>query len=301
MCNVKIICEPFLEDCRVKILENEYGVKIYRTSLKPPLTNEALAERINSAKAIIINVNTPINKNLLKKCNNLKRIISFSSGINHIDIEACQKNDIEIVYCKSYCATSIAEKIMGYILMAKNRFIPAVLSVKNGEWNQNFQGSELFDKTICVFGVGEIGEKVVSLCKAFGMHVICINSKSSANDIEYGLGKADIINLNMPLNNKTKHFLNEDRLKLVKNNVLIVNTSRGGIINEKALFDFLIVNRKATAVLDVLEKEPLTDNPLSDLENVIITPHIAWNSDESCRKLKNFIFNEAIRACEDFS
>lgn len=129
------------------------------------------------------------------------------------------------------------------------------------------------------------------------MNVFEANSRTSMFELERMLSKADIISLNMPLTNKTKHFINQNILSLLKSNVTLINTSRGGLIDENALFSFLKTNKKATAFLDVLETEPVAkDFYLNKLNNVFITPHIGWNSVESIERLKDWLFDELMRA-----
>ena len=179
-----------------------------------------------------------------------------------------------------------------------NNIIPAISSVKNGHWNANlFQGRELAERNICVIGTGSIGKKVIQLSSVLGMNVSSANSKTTFHELNKMLFVADIISLNLPLTDTTMHLINKDTLSKLKSNVVLINTSRGGLINEKALYTFLKENKEATAVLDVLEAEPPPKYfYLNKLENVIITPHLGWNSTESAKKLKSWLFTEIMNS-----
>ncbi len=252
--------------------------------------------RTGDAEIIIINSFTHVNRYVLDNTPNLKEIITACAGTNHIDLEACRDKGIPVRSYSGYCARTLAEKSFALILMSMNKMLPAILDTKAGNWNYaGFQGRELAGKKLGIFGMGSTGQVLKGFAEAFGMGVSGTNSKTPMAESEEILAGSDVISLHMPLDEQTKHFLNADRLAMLKKDVVIVNAGRGALIDEQALIGYLRDNPAATAALDVLEQEPPEpDNPLLHIPNAIVLPHIGWLSEQSSEVLANSVFKDAM-------
>ena len=300
MKRLKIVSKTNMSKDQINVLKQKTLFEQYYDNVKEMSVNQTI-KRIDDSEIVILNVFTPVNIKVLESCNHLKYIISGSSGINHIDLNACKSKNVKIKWFPNYCSRTVAEKTFAYILIAMNNIIPAMKNYEQGKWDYLlFKGRELTGKTICILGCGATGSLVKEYSLAFGMNVHCVNSKTPIIEIHEMLKQSDIISLNMSLNDKTINYINDEKIKLLKDDVIIVNTSRGNLIEEDSLYRFLSSNKKAIAFLDVLNNEPPElDHPFRKLPNVYITPHIGWNSLESENILSEGIFNAAIAAINE--
>lgn len=269
------------------------NAKIYQ--LTPP---ELTAGRIGDAEAVLCN-KTPITADVIEKCPNLKYIGLFATGYNNIDIEKASEKGITVCNAGSYSTDAVAQLVFSYILAFYNKTAEYDKAVRNNEWINSETFSyfpypvyELSSKTLAVVGYGNIGRKTAEIGHAFGMNVIVSTRTVPENcpyetaDIDTAFEKADILTLHCPLTEKTKGLVNLERLKKMKKTALLINTSRGGTVVEKDLAYALENKIIAGAAVDVLEKEPMSENtPLRNIENCIITPHIAWAGFETRKRL----------------
>lgn len=252
----------------------------------------------NKAKITIVTIKSQslINENILKALPTLQLIITRTVGVDHINLKACKKHQITIQYIIDYGSQNIAEHTLGLLLAGARNIIQANEQVHNGIFSyQNFLGVSLKNKTIGVIGTGRIGLALIKLIKSFDMKVlgydIYQNWKEAKNleflyvSLDELLKKSDFISLHIPLIPQTHYLISEKEIRKMKNGVILVNTSRGAIIDIKALMKY-IAKFKAVC-LDVLENEgELTkNNPLLKYKNVIITPHIAFYTDDSIKKI----------------
>jgi phosphoglycerate dehydrogenase-like enzyme len=184
--------------------------------------------------------------------------------------------------------------------MGLNRILPAVQSVRTGEWNYfAFQGREAPQRVVAVLGYGATGRIVGQLCESLGFRVETVNSRTSLHDIQRILERADIVTLHLALNRNTERYLRAETLQLLKDDVIIVNTARGGLVHDRDLVDFLRVHPKATAFLDVLDTEPMPRNSdYREVTNAVVTPHIGWNSVEADARLADQTMQTLIELIE---
>ena len=250
---------------------------------------EELIEYIKEADAIIVGLE-PINKEVLEKCPNLKIISKYGVGLNNIDLKECKRKDIKIGWSGGVNRLSVAEMTLGFMLMlSRNLFITTNLH-KNGTWKKD-GGFELSGKTIGIIGVGHIGKEIVRLLKPFRCNILVNDiidqdryykennlKKASKEDI---FKTCDIVTIHTPYNDETKNMVDLDVLKTMKKTAYILNTARGGIINEQDLKYALQNGIIAGAAIDVYTKEPPNDKELINLPNLICTPHIGGNSAEA--------------------
>lgn len=259
-------------------------------------------ERASGADALIIN-KVVISKALIDQLPQLKYIGVTATGYNVVDIQAAVERNITVTNIPAYSTDSVAQMVFSHILNVANRVQLHATSVGNGEWTKcpDFSYSkspqvELAGKTLGIVGYGQIGQKVAKIGQAFGMKVIFQNRSEKTNlpseIIQKSLSEvfmeSDFVSLNCPLTAENKEFVNRALLDKMKPAAVLINTGRGGLINEKDLADALNSGRIAAACLDVLSTEPpAVDNPLITAKNCFITPHIAWATFEARQRLLN--------------
>jgi glycerate dehydrogenase len=229
----------------------------------------------------------------------LKLVIVSATGYNCVDVKACAAAGVPVCNVPSYGTYSVAQHALAMLLHYSNHVAEHALSVKTGDWSscedwtytltriREWQG-----KTLGIIGMGNIGSCFAGMAESMGMHIIYHHTRDLQLpnrrfvDLETLAQTADVISLHCPLNEGTDKLINDGFLSEMKSSALLINTSRGGLIDAIALREALLDNRIAAALLDVLEKEPpLADHPLIGLNNAIITPHIAWISYEARKRI----------------
>ena len=265
---------------------NRFGDVTYYDTTKP----EDVFERAKNADILVIN-KIVLDRNMLKKCENLKLVTILATGYNIVDIEAAKELGITVCNVPYYSTNSVAQLTFAFILEFASKLSMHTQSVARGEW-QNCKDfaytlgtlHELYGKTLGIIGYGSIGKKVAQIGKAFGMEVL-VNTRTPVEGCvsrEEVFEKSDYVTLHCPLTEQSKLMINAESLKLFKPSAYLINTARGGLIDENALADALNEGRLAGAGLDVLTNEPpKADNPLIGAKNCIITPHMAWASLEA--------------------
>ena len=259
-------------------------------------------ERASGADALIIN-KVVISKALIDQLPQLKYIGVTATGYNVVDIQAAVDRNITVTNIPAYSTDSVAQLVFSHILNVANRVQLHATSVGNGEWTKcpDFSYSkspqvELAGKTLGIVGYGQIGQKVAKIGQAFGMKVIFQNRSEKTNlpseivqkSLSEVFMESDFVSLNCPLTAENKEFVNRALLDKMKPAAVLINTGRGGLINEQDLADALNSGRIAAACLDVLSTEPPAgDNPLITAKNCFITPHIAWATFEARQRLLN--------------
>lgn len=248
-----------------------------------------LIEYIQEADAIIVGLE-PIDSEVIDNCPKLKIIAKYGVGLNNIDLEACKKRDIAIGWTGGVNKLSVAEMTLGYMLMLMRNLFVTSNELKNGIWNKN-GGFQLSGKKIGIIGVGHIGKEVVRLLNPFGCKILVndiINQDEyyKQNNLfevskEEIYTTCDIITIHTPHNKVTENMVDLSVLKSMKQSAYILNTARGGIINEDDLKYALQNNIIAGAAIDAYIEEPPTNKELLNLPNLICTPHIGGNAVEA--------------------
>ena len=275
------------------------------------LPNE-VAERIGDNDAVICN-KCRITKEVFEACKNLKYVGLFATGYNNVDIDAATQHGAVVCNVPSYSTNSVAQHTFAFILDYFNRVSEYSKTVQNGDWVNYKLFSyfylpifEIKDMKIGIIGFGDIGKQVAKLSIAFGMKVLVYTrtpSKAEAFMRENKLGdemkvctfkellkESDIITLHCPLTEDTKELINKDTLRLMKKSALLINTSRGGVINEQDLADALNNGVIAHASVDVITDEPMREDcPLRGAKNITITPHIAWAPKQTRERLLDVV------------
>ena len=265
---------------------NQFGdVTYYDTT-----SNEDVVSRAKDADILVIN-KIVMDKDTLAECKNLKLITILATGYNIVDIEAAKALGITVCNVPYYSTNSVAQLTFAFILEFACKLSLHTQSVASGDWQRckDFAYTldtlhELSGKTLGIIGYGSIGKKVAQIGKAFGMNVL-IGTRTPVEGCvskEEVFKNADFVTLHCPLNEQSKLMINEKSLALFKPTAYLINTARGGLIDENALAAALNSGKIAGAALDVLTNEPpKADNPLIHAKNCIITPHMAWASLEA--------------------
>ena len=256
---------------------------------------EELRELAASVDALIVRNQTQVDAALLEAAPSLKAVGRLGVGLDNIDLEATRGKDIPVVFARNANAVSVAEYVMAAMLECSRNLSGANQDVKAGNWDRKrFTGSEVYGKTLGLVGMGEIARRVAPRADALGMRVVGYDPFVAPYDypvVEMGvelveldelLQSADFISLHVPLNKGTKDLFSFSAFERMKSNAWLINTSRGGVVNEKDLARALDEDLIGGAVLDVLEEEPpAPDHPLLRHDNVILTPHVAGLTEEA--------------------
>lgn len=259
---------------------------------------ELIAERCADCEIIITN-KTPLRKELLETLPKLRYVGLLSTGYNIVDWEYCKEKGIPVCNIPSYGTSAVAQLVFALILEHTNAVALHSGSVHSGEWAANNDFcywksplAELCNKTIGIIGFGKIGKAVAKIASAFGMKVLATtNHPAPFEGVEFCekeelLAKSDFVSIHCPLTPLTEGMVNEEFLSRMKNSAILINTSRGQVVDENALANALKNGKIAGAGLDVLSVEPpKADNPLFGLKNCHITPHIAWAGFETRERL----------------
>ena len=266
--------------------------------LYPQTTVAEVVDRLADADIAITN-KVVIDKAVMAQLPKLKYIGVLATGYNVVDIEEARNRGIVVTNIPAYSTDSVAQMVWAHVLNITNRVGYYAEQNRNGRWAENkyfcyydFQHDELAGKTFGIVGLGNIGMAVARIALAFGMKVIAYTSKTelpegiSRVDMDSLFRESDVISLHCPLTKDTQKLVNRNRLKQMKPTAILINTSRGLVIDEQAVADALNDGTIAAFGCDVLSSEPpKADNPLLTARNSFITPHIAWATVQARKRL----------------
>ena len=285
---MKVLISDNISTKGVEILKKA-GLDVdVKTGMKP----EELVAVIGDYHGLAVRSATKVTAKIIDAATNLKVIGRAGSGLDNVDLTAATKKGIVVMNAPGGNTITTAEHTFS-LMCAMARQIPqATASMREGKWEKKrFMGVELFNKTLGIIGIGNIGSQVARRAQAFAMNVIAYDpflSEEKAKDmgvekvdLEELYRRSDFITIHTPITAETRNMINKDTIKIMKNGVRIINCARGGIVNEKDLYDALVEGKVAGAALDVFEKEPPENNPLLTLDNVISTPHLGAATKEA--------------------
>ncbi len=266
---------------------------IAQVDVKPNLSSQEIIEIIGGYDALLVRSGTKVTADVIGAGKKLKVIGRAGVGVDNIDVEKATEQGILVLNAPEGNTISAAEHTMALMLSLARNIPPASSSLKAGQWQRNkFVGLELYKKCLGIIGLGRIGSEVAKRARAFGMKVLAYDPYISAEqaekigvvaqNLEEILPQADFITLHIPKTSSTKHLLGAEELAKMKDGVRIINCARGGLIDEKALYEAIVAGKVAGAALDVFEEEPpANNNPLLQLEQVITTPHLGASTQEA--------------------
>ncbi|MEK7634092.1 MAG: hydroxyacid dehydrogenase [Patescibacteria group bacterium] len=264
---------------------------------QPEITPQDLIKIIPDYQGLIVRSRTKVTAEIIDKGHALKIIGRVGSGLDNIDIAEAKKRKITVVNSPDSNSEAVTELTLGLILSLLRKLPSVYLSMSQGLWlKRDFKGQELEGKKVGIVGYGHIGKKVAKILTAFGAKVDYYSRTEKTNSLKYIFKHSDIITVHLPLNNSTKNLINNDLLSLMKPTGFFINTSRGGVVEEKSLFKLLQEKKIAGAALDVFWQEPLPPtSPWRKLPNVILTPHIGASTNEALEKGTKTVINEVIK------
>ena len=249
---------------------------------------EVLKQRAEGAD-VIIESNIPLRKDFLDACPNLKMLSIAFTGLDHIDMEECQRRNIKVMNAAGYSTEAVAELTIALMIDVYRKVRENDIITRECQRKGIMPGREIGGKTIGIIGMGNIGQRVAKIANAFGCKVLAWNRTPKTVegvtfvDKETLLKEADIVTLHIALNNETRDFITEKDFALMKPSAILINTARGPVVNEMALANALKNGIIAGAATDVYGTEPplKKDNPLFDAPNLIMLPHIGFATEEA--------------------
>ncbi|MCF6093493.1 phosphoglycerate dehydrogenase [Microaerobacter geothermalis] len=283
-----LISDPLSEYGIQRLLEADDVVVERKVGLKE---NE-LIEIIGEYDALLVRSQTKVTAKVIEAGTKLKAIGRAGVGVDNIDLKAATRAGVVVINAPDGNTISTAEHSFAMLMALARNIGQAHASTKNGEWKRkDFVGVELNKKTLGIIGLGRIGGEVAKRAKAFNMNVIAYDpflteDRAKKLGVQFGtfedvITKADFITLHTPLTKDTKYIINSNQFAKMKDGVRIINCARGGLINEKALYEAIITGKVAGAALDVFEQEPPVENPLFNLPQVLVTPHLGASTIEA--------------------
>ena len=297
-----LICDqvnPVLNE----ILEKN-GLQI---TYEPEITPEQIQDKIENFEVVIVRSRTKITKDMIDKATKCQIIARVGVGLDNIDQAAAKEKNIRVINAVEGAMNAVAELVIGLMLSLAREIPRADREVRNGNWiKKELMGTELRGKYLGIVGLGNIGKRLGRLARALNMNIIGYDVVPIDEEFskEVGLMKADLgtllassdyVSLHVPLLDSTKHLINAEKMGTMKNTSRIINTSRGGVIDEEALYEFLKDGKLGGAALDVFEVEPATSNNLATLPNFISTPHMGAQTKEAQSLAANVIAEKIIQ------
>ncbi len=268
---------------------------------------ERVAERVAGAGVVITN-KVVLNADNLAQAHQLKLIAVSATGVNNVDVDYCNGNNIAVANVQGYATQSVPEHVIAMLFTLKRNLVGYHQDIEAGEWQKDKQFcffthpiQDIAGSTLGLIGSGSLGQATAVLAKAIGMKVIFAERKGgdSCRDgylpFDTVLQQADAISLHCPLTETTRNLISERELAMMKLSAVLINAGRGGLVDEQALVEALKSNEIAGAGMDVFTQEPADNsNPLlanSHLPNLLLTPHVAWGSDSSIQKLSDILID----------
>jgi len=274
-----LVCDKIADE-GIKLLEE----KGYEVKNAWDIPKDELPKIIGEYDALIVRSATKVKGDLIANAKSLKVIGRAGIGLDNIDLEKAKEMGITVVNTPQASANSVAELAFGHLLALARGIVKGTFTLRQGEWaKKELKGVEVFGKTLGLIGYGNIAKIVEKLALALSMKVIVVRSRVydrfvSLKDM---LPKADFISIHVPLTPQTRHMLSTREFNMMKDGVMIVDCSRGGVVDQEALYQALVSSKVKAAAVDVFEEEPPGRHKLLTLENVYATPHVGAQTEEA--------------------
>ena len=283
------------------------GIEVVRNPIGNILTKEEMIEHLQGVDGIIVGVD-PLDKDVLQAASQLKVISKYGVGTDNIDLNYCKEHDIDVTITKNANSDAVADYAFALLLSVARKVVEIDQGCRQGNWGKKV-AADVYGKKIGVVGLGAIGHGVVERAKGFKMDVygfdVCYDDaymkehQIRKSYIEEMLRECDFISLHLPLTEETKHLINKESLKTAKENLIIINTARGEIINEEDLYEALKNNVILGAGVDVFEHEPVKDSKLLELPNVIVGSHCAASTVGAVDKMSQMAVDNVIESLKE--
>jgi D-3-phosphoglycerate dehydrogenase len=312
----KILVSDPLSKEGLEILNKESDFEVtVNTKFKP----EELKKEIGKYDVLIVRSNTKVTREIIESGEKLRIIARAGVGVDNVDVDSATKCGIIVMNAPGGNTISTAEHTMSMLLSLSRNIPQANASIRRGEWERKkFIGVELQGKILGIIGLGRVGAEVAKRALSFGMRILAYDPYLSTEkaerlgvrvtDLDTLFRQSDYITVHVPMTDETKYMLSEKEFAVMKPGVRIINCARGGIIDEKALYNAIKDGRVAGAALDVFEEEPPQNNPLLTLDNVVTTPHLGASTEEAqvnvaidvARQVVDALHDRAVRNAVNF-
>ena len=298
---MRVVIAEFMDEVAVASLQCRFST-IYDAGLAD--RRAELLGAVSAADALIVRNRTRVDAELVAAAARLRVVGRLGVGLDNIDVPACAARGIQVIPATGANALAVAEYVIGAAMALLRGAYFSTAAVAAGDWPRAplSHGRELAGKTLGVIGFGSIGQRTARLARALGMSVIGCDAQIAAASpfwaeeqttprrFDHLLRDADVVSLHVPLTPATRHLIDADKLALMKRDAILVNTARGGVLDEVALAAALKAGRLGGAALDVFETEPMAGgSPLADCPNLILTPHIAGITREANARVSTLI------------
>ncbi len=279
-----MVCDP--------VEAERFSIKGVELDYRPAITREELIQVVGQYDALVVRSRTRVDKEVLEKASKLRLVARQGTGLDNIDVEFAKARGVAVVNSPESLVEAVSEHVILLMLAMSRKLVAAHESTKAGRWEKNsLLGTELRGKTLGIVGLGRIGRRIAEIAKVMGMTVLAYDVVAIPDDVVSRLGlrvvgldeifrASDYVTLHVPMTDETRHMVGQQRLSQMKRGAFLVNTSRGGVVDEESLTAALREGRLGGAALDVFEKEPPTGSILG-APNVILTPHIGGQTAEA--------------------
>ncbi len=277
---------------------------------QPDLPHEEILSIIGPYHAIVSRSETAVTRELIDRASNLKVIARAAVGIGNIDVDYATEKGILVINTPGKNTNSAAELAMGLLVASMRNIISAHATMQATHWDRHkFSGRELMGKTIGIIGLGNVGHRMARFARAFDMEVIAYDPYISDDvfeahnvhkvSLEELLSTSDVVTIHTPQTPETRNMIDRNQFSLMKEGVVVINTARGGLINEEALLEGLRSGKVAAAGIDTWTVEPPRNNPFRDMPQVVMTPHIGASTGEAQLRIAESIADQTLRALRD--
>jgi D-3-phosphoglycerate dehydrogenase len=292
-----LICDKIANE-GIKLME-EKGYQITKAWNTP---KTELPNITSEYHALIVRSATKVNAELLANAKKLRVIARAGEGLDNIDLKKAKELGITVLNTPHVSYLSVAELTIGHLLALARNIVAGTTSLREGKWKKDeLMGIEVHGKNLGVIGCGYIGKTVERLAISIGMKVLVVEKECAYNrfvPLEDMLPQADFITIHVPLTPNTRHIISTKEFNMMKDGVMIIDCSRGGVVDQEALYNALVSGKVKAAAVDVFEEEPPKNSKLLTLKNVIATPHIGAQTEEAQLKASIQIANKVIETLE---
>jgi len=303
---IVVVDHVYLEEEHIEKLRSIGDVEIFKDM---PKNSEELKRRIDDADIAIVGW-SHLTEEILKAVEKLKMVSIWATTCHYVDLKTARERKIVVTHVPGYATEAVAEHVFALLLAAARKLLLADKHVRRGEFDwRPFRGLELAGRTIGVIGTGAIGCRVAEIAKAFKMRILAFDKYPNFEraeeigmkyvDLQTLLRESDVITLHVPLTPETEGLIGKSDIDLMKEGCVLINTSQGKVIDEKALIEALKSRKIAYAGLDVFEEEPPPkDNPLFKLENTVLSPHIGFHTLEAAKRCTEICIDNIVKFIE---
>lgn len=303
---IVVVDHIFLEKEHMEKLHALGDLEVFK---EPPKTPDELKERIETADVVIVGW-SDLTRDIIQSCKKLRMVSIWATTCHYADVKAAAEKGIVVTHVPSYATEAVAEHTFALLLAAVRKLSAADKHVRKGgfDWRL-FGGVELRGKTLGIIGTGSIGCRVAEIAKAFNMRILAYDKYPNVKraeeigmkyvDLYTLLKSSDVITLHVTLTSETERLIGRKEIETMKHGIVIINTSQGKVIDEKALINALKSGKISFAGLDVFAEEPpAKDNPLFKLDNTMLSPHVGFHTVEAAKRCTDICIDNVVKFLE---